>query len=45
MIGVYMGLAVIHCYNGERGFIKELYAKYATYVYYPVHLAIICMLL
>lgn len=44
LLGYLMVLALLATYNGERGFIKGQYAKYGAYVYYPVHLAIICML-
>ena len=37
VVGLWLGLAVILCYNGERGFIKGLYAKYLCYAYYPLH--------
>ncbi len=46
--GLWLGLAVILCYNGQRGFIKGQYAKYLCYAYYPLHLmllfALICFL-
>lgn len=38
VIGLWLGLAVILCYNGQRGFIKGQYAKYIFYAYYPLHL-------
>lgn len=41
-VGLCLGLAVILCYNGERGFIKGQYAKYLCYAYYPLHLLCIC---
>lgn len=37
MIGLGVGLAVILCYNGQRGFIKGQYVKYLFYAYYPLH--------
>lgn len=37
VIGLWLGLAVILCYNGQRGFIKGQYAKYLCYAYYPLH--------
>lgn len=37
VVGLWLGLAVILCYNGERGFIKGQYAKYLCYAYYPLH--------
>ncbi len=48
VVGLWLGLAVILCYNGQRGFIKGQYAKYLCYAYYPLHLmllfALICFL-
>lgn len=41
VIGLWLGLAVLHCYNGERGFIKGQYVKYLFYIYYPLHLSMI----
>lgn len=38
VIGLWLGLAAILCYNGQRGFIKGQYAKYIFYAYYPLHL-------
>ncbi len=38
MIGVWLGLAVILCYNGQRGFITGRYTKYLFYTYYPLNL-------
>ena len=38
VVGLWLGLAVILCYNGQRGFIKGRYAKYLCYAYYPLHL-------
>lgn len=45
VVGLWLGLAVILCYNGNRGFIKGQYAKYLCYAYYPLHLLIIWGLL
>ena len=45
VIGLWLGLAVILCYNGQRGFIKGQYAKYLCYAYYPLHFfGILCIL-
>lgn len=41
VVGLWLGLAVILCYNGERGFIKGQYAKYLCYAYYPLHLCLL----
>ena len=41
VIGVWLGLAAILCYNGQRGFISGQYAKYLCYTYYPIHLALL----
>lgn len=41
VIGLWLGLAVLHCNNGERGFIKGQYVKYLFYIYYPLHLSMI----
>ena len=38
MIGGWLGLAAILCYNGQRGFITERYTKYLFYTYYPLNL-------
>ena len=43
VIGLWLGLAVILCYNGQRGFIKGQYAKYLCYAYYPLHLVLLCI--
>ena len=43
VIGLWLGLAVILCYNGQRGFIKGRYAKYLCYAYYPLHLVLLCI--
>ena len=45
VIGLWLGLAVILCYNGQRGFIKGQYTKYLWYAYYPLHLMTITILL
>lgn len=45
VIGLWLGLAVILCYNGQRGFIKGQYAKYLCYAYYPLHLIAITLIL
>ena len=45
VIGLWLGLAVILCYNGQRGFIEGLYAKYLCYAYYPFHLGVIIFIL
>lgn len=45
IIGLWLGLAAILCYNGERGFIKGQYAKYLCYAYYPLHLYLLSILL
>ena len=45
VIGLWLGLAVILCYNGQRGFIKGQYAKYLCYAYYPFHLGVIIFIL
>ena len=45
VIGLWLGLAVILCYNGQRGFIKGQYTKYLCYAYYPLHLMTITILL
>ena len=45
IIGLWLGLATILCYNGERGFIKGQYAKYLCYAYYPLHLYLLSILL
>ena len=37
VVGLWLGLAVMLCYNGERGFIRGQYAKYLFYAYYPLH--------
>ena len=48
VVGLWLGLSAILCYNVERGFIKGQYAKYLCYAYYPLHLmllfALICFL-
>ena len=45
VIGLWLGLAVILCYNGQRGFINGQYAKYLCYAYYPLHFfGILCIL-
>ena len=44
VIGLWLGLAVILCYNGQRGFIKGQYAKYLCYAYYPLHLVLFMLL-
>ena len=36
--GLWLGLVVLLCYNGQRGFINGQYAKYIFYTYYPLHL-------
>lgn len=41
VVGLWLGQAVILCYNGERGFIKGQYAKYLCYAYYPLHLCLL----
>lgn len=41
VIGVWLGLAAILCYNGQRGVISGQYAKYLCYTYYPIHLALL----
>ena len=38
VVGLWLGLSAILCYNVERGFIKGQYAKYLCYAYYPLHL-------
>ena len=45
VVGLWLGLAVILCYNGQRGFIKGQYAKYLCYAYYPLHLYLLSILL
>ena len=45
VIGLWLGLAVILCFNGQRGFIKGQYTKYLWYAYYPLHLMTITILL
>lgn len=45
VIGLWLGLSVILCYNGQRGFIKGQYAKYLCYAYYPFHLGVIIFIL
>ena len=44
VIGLWLGLAVILCYNGQRGFIKGQYAKYICYAFYPLHLSFLFLL-
>ena len=43
VVGLWLGLAAILCYNGERGFIKGQYAKYLCYAYYLLHLITIAI--
>lgn len=45
VVGLWLGLSAILCYNGERGFIKGQYAKYLCYAYYPLHLIAITLIL
>ena len=44
VIGLWLGLAVILCYNGQRGFIKGRYVKYLYYTFYPLHLTSLFLL-
>lgn len=34
----------INLYNGERGFIKSPYMKYAFYLFYPVHIGVLVVI-
>ena len=45
--GGYAALAAflpINLYNGQRGFIKSRSAKYAFYLFYPVHMLVLALL-
>lgn len=45
VVGLWLGLSAILCYNVERGFIKGQYAKYLCYAYYPLHLMLLFALI
>lgn len=45
IIGPAMGLAVTLMYSGRRGFVKGCWLKYLFYIYYPLHLIIICIVI
>ena len=40
--GTACGILICLSYNGYRGFIKGGWLKYAFYLYYPLHLLVIC---
>ena len=43
VIGTSLGIIFCLCYNGNRGFIRGKWQKYSFYLYYPLHLMIICL--
>ena len=45
VIGTSLGIISCLCYNGNRGFIRAKWQKYCFYLYYPLHLMLICLFL
>ena len=45
VIGTFLGILSCLCYNGNRGFIRGKWQKYCFYLYYPLHLMLICLFL
>lgn len=41
VIGTALGIFICLAYNGERGFARGKWLKYAFYIYYPLHLMVI----
>ena len=45
IVGAILASAVIFLYDGTRGNIKGAVAKYSFYAFYPLHLAVLCIIL
>lgn len=45
MLGFLMALCILSTYNGRRGLFKGEYEKFGVYVYYPLHLMIVALLI
>ena len=40
-VGVGLAFLPINCYNGQRGFVRSTWLKYAFYAFYPLHLLLL----
>ena len=45
IIGTLLACSVISLYDGTRGFVKGNFAKYAFYVFYPIHMLLILVII